>query len=130
MKYYVIMDDDVVIGGPFELSSSESASPNIYWPITQMKLNGYLPADLSHDPETEKVDFSNPLVTSDIVVYGKTPLTKGELDAKVDAKRLREYPTESEEHKALWASIVDGDNSLIDQILVKRNQVDTKYPKT
>lgn len=130
MKYYVVVKDGQVVGLPLPLSDSGSVSPNAHWGLDQMKLNGYLPADLSHDPDTEKIDFASPVVSPDFVSYGRLPLSKSERDARVDQKRLAEYPSDKEVTDALWNMTVLGDDSKVQDIIIKRQAVDEKYPKT
>ena len=134
MRYYVHVENGLVTSGPHSLSSSESVSPNVHWGLEQMKLNGYLPADLSHDPMTEKIDYANPVVTEDLVVYNRIPLSGSESQEKAnkEADRLRrsEYPSIEETLEAVYESLAFNDDTKLQAIVLKRSQVDAKYPKS
>lgn len=134
MSHYVVIKDGLVTGGPFELFNDENRSPNSHWGLEQMKLNGFLPADLSHNPQVEEIDFNNPIVTDDLVVYARKPLSASKIkeneDAVVDYQRKTEYPSMEETLEAVYESLAFGDDTKLQAIVTKRSQVDTKYPKT
>lgn len=73
MRYYVKVANGVVIGNPSLISGNSSDSPNTSWGLEQMKLNGYLPTDLSCDELVERIDYDNPIVMEDKVVYPRLP---------------------------------------------------------
>ena len=73
MKHYCKISNGQVMGGPYLISSSPTESPNKDWGLNQMKLNGFLPTDIDYDESMEMIDFANPIVMEDKVVYPRLP---------------------------------------------------------
>src|SRR3990167_3790200 len=97
MKHYVKVENGVIVEGPKEISSSQSASPNIYWSKEQMKLNGFFQVDLTHDQDMEILDLTNPIITSDGVSFPIVDKPASEALECVKTTLLREKKKEAYE---------------------------------
>lgn len=137
MNYYVKVVDGEVKGLPQVLSPYNSDTPNANWSIDQMRLNGFFIVYLDFDPKTQKVDYDNPIVSEESVVYPILDKTEEELleDYTREYKDLRkkEYIekglTEESLIIALWEKVLEGKDSLANEIQTKRLEVKEKYPK-
>lgn len=129
---YVKVQNGKIVEGPAEVSPNESDSPNTNWGAEQMKLNGIFLVDLDHDPLTEKIDYDNPVIYSNSVVYPKISLSTAEAitasNAEAIQKRLAEYPTSEEKLNALWEYTTNNDQSLLNNLSNKISQINKKYP--
>lgn len=68
-KHYVKVLNGAVVEGPLLLSDDGTKSPNSAWRTEQLKTHGYFLVDLSHDPISQEIDFANPIISSNSVIY-------------------------------------------------------------
>ena len=71
MRHYVKVVNGSVVSQPKEMSSNPGDSPNVFWKLEQMKINGFFEVDISHDNETEDIDIANPVINEVGVFYNK-----------------------------------------------------------
>lgn len=132
MRYYVKVEDGDVVEGPLEISASVTESPNTDWPAEQMLKHGFYEVNLLYNPQTEKIDYDNPTVTEDSVVYPRLPLSD---DERVEAQntfsqemRRREYPSDHEITQALWSKVVLEDDGPVEELIHRIDNTNAKYP--
>lgn len=66
----VKIENGIIIGSAFNLSSNPTDSPNKYWSVEQLKLHNYLPVILPQiDSLREYIDYNNPTITANSVDY-------------------------------------------------------------
>ena len=132
MTYYVEMKDGKVIGIPKLLSTNDSDSPNDNWGAEQMKLNGYLFAEVNYDDTTQIPDYANPIISDSKVSYNNLALPKDEssklTNEKILALRAQVYPSNDEKLSALWESWVNSNSKPIAELTKRIQDVDAKYP--
>lgn len=132
MKKYVKVENGSIVQGPTNLSDSPTASPNSSWTLEQLWLNGYFVVDLTHDEMVETIDYENPVIEPKSVTYPKKSLSQSEKDAKFNAlqktRRMAEYPSYAERVEAIWSSIANSDDTLLNEVKDKINAVNEKYP--
>jgi len=132
MRFYVKVEDGDVVDGPKPISGSPTDAPNTDWGADQMLKHGFYEVDLTHDEYTEKIDYENPTVMEDYVVYPRIPLQADEKAIKENSyshyQRLKEYPSDNEKLEALWAKVVNDDDSLILEVQQKIDNINAKYP--
>lgn len=129
---YVKVIDGLIVEGPKEVSSNESDSPNVHWGSEQLKLNNIFFVDIDHDPLSEKIDYANPVITKESVTYSRISLSASEVitvsNDSATKKRLLEYPTFEEKLNALWEYIANNDQSSLNNLNNRINQINNKYP--
>lgn len=130
---YVKIENGKIVEGPKNISSSESDSPNIHWGYNQLKANGYFIVDLAHDPMTEKIDYANPVITEDAVIYPILHLNASEGNAEWNKRaifmRSLEYPPINEIIVALWEKVIEGRPESADLLQEKRLAIKSKWLK-
>ena len=130
---YVKVIDGKIVEGPKELSASESDSPNSHWSDQQLKLNNIILVDTTHNPLTEKVDYSNPVITKDSVSFPVITLSLTDqttlLNKEAIKGRLSEYLSIQDLTVALWEQIIENRPDSATAIQLIRTQIKKKYPK-
>jgi hypothetical protein len=132
MKHFVKVKNGIVVDGPKVLSDNPSDSPNSQWKNEQLSLNSYFIVDLACDECMEKIDYANPVVSKDSVTYKRIALTQTEMDEVFNQKqiqnRVNEYPSSVKKLDSLWAMIAEGDETLMNEVKSKIEEVNLKYP--
>ena len=133
MRYYVHMLDGQVDSKPMVISENPTESPNTSWGIDQLKKNDMLPCEINFDKETEELDYENPKIYENMVEYVGKPLSdekrKQLSNIEIEKKRQREYPTIAEKVEALWKYSCYNDQSLLNFLSTRIEDIDKKYPK-